>query len=296
MDYLVRISLSLTYLNFHNMKKNLLLAGLGLGLIATLFMSNSGGRAAVGNADNTGSPVSQGTCANCHSGGNFGATVVVNLYSPGTTTPATQYVPDSTYEVEVIINDNGAAGYGFQLACLNADNESVNGFSTPGSDVQITTLANGREIVEQSRRRTDGRATVSWTAPSVGTGDVTFYAVGNAVNGNGGTSGDQVVTTSITLNESPGVSTRQQALLPVSLTLFPNPVASHLFLDIVGSTSGTHQLLIVNTLGQVVERRNVEIAFGMDRIDLDVAHLPRGHYQLVLAQEGRRIAQPFIKQ
>lgn len=275
------------------MKKNLLLLSLALAIGATLLMSNSGGRAAVGNSDNTGSPISSGTCANCHSGGSFEGAVTINVYEAGTTTPVTAYVPGTTYDLEIAFSDNGSADYGFQVACLDSGNEPVNGFANPSSGTRISTISN-RDIFEQSQR-ISGNATAQWTAPAQGTGDVTFYAVGNFVNGNGGTSGDQVVTQTATLTEGFGVSTRQETRLPVSLTLFPNPVQDFLHLDIVGATSGTHQLMVVNTAGQIVENRQVELVFGMDRIDLNVAHLPVGQYQLVLAQGNQRIAQSFVK-
>src|SRR5262249_59953992 len=45
----------------------------------------------------------------------------------------------------------------------------------------------------------EGSWVFTWTAPATSVGRVTFYAAGNAANGNGGTSGDFIYTTSVSI-------------------------------------------------------------------------------------------------
>jgi hypothetical protein len=177
-----------------------LLALAGISIVTTL-SSNSGGRGASGGGTNTGAP-SEGTCADCHSGGSFGSTSSIQVFNQGTTTAVTAYSPGTTYDVKFTVNTTTAAsGYGFQMTALRSANATSAGtWSAPGSNVQLYSSTGGRKYVEQNARSASNVFTMRWTAPASGNGSVVFYGAGNSVNGIG-TGGDQASTTSITLTE-----------------------------------------------------------------------------------------------
>lgn len=192
------------------MKQKTLLTIFGLAFLAFVFSSNSGGRASSAGAGNTGAPGETGTCASCHSGGSFGASLSVQVFNAGTTTPVTNYMPGTTYDLKVTVtNSSGSpAGYAFQMVALkNSTNTSTGTWTNPGSNTKIAT-AGTRSYVEHGVGGTYSASnifTTKWVAPASGTGNVTFYSAGNVVNGNGGTSGDSPTSSvSVTLSEFVG--------------------------------------------------------------------------------------------
>ncbi|WP_320815662.1 choice-of-anchor V domain-containing protein [Flavobacterium sp.] len=163
----------------------------------------SGGPAANGLGDRTGSPVSSSTCTACHSGGSYSPSISLNITDNGGNA-VTDYTPGQEYNLSFqITSANGTpAGYGMQATALLTNNAAAGTFTTPSLNAQIIPVSS-RSYFEHNARSVTPNFTSKWTAPSVGTGAVTFYFVGNAVNGNGGTSGDQPTpATTLTLNET----------------------------------------------------------------------------------------------
>lgn len=179
-----------------------------------LFTSSSNGRATAANSGNTGAPGESQVCGNCHSGGGFGpVNVSIQVFQPGTTTPAPGYIPGQQYDIRVTVqNTNGnPGGYGFQLTCLTTiGNNPLSGYTNLASNVKqklVTTGAfNGRTYVEHNGVLANNQFNFSWTAPSAGTGNVTFYSAGNAVNATGSTGGDNGGSTSLVFPEIQSLS------------------------------------------------------------------------------------------
>jgi hypothetical protein len=170
-----------------------------------VLQSRSGGAAAVLNQDRTGSPLSSGTCAACHSGGVFGTAISITVKNTGGTA-VTSYIPGVTYSVEFNVTSGTGFTYAMQGVALNTANTQAGSFGIPTStNTQVTTL-NGRQYLEHSSPATgSGNFTfiAPWVAPVTGTGSVNFYGIGLTANGNGGTSGDQAsLTTTISLSEA----------------------------------------------------------------------------------------------
>ncbi len=166
-------------------------------------MFGSSGAAASGLGDRTGSPVASGTCANCHAGGSFSPSITLNI-TDNTATPVTSYIAGQEYNLSFTVNTgSGSPGaYGMQATALLANNLAAGTFSTPSSNAQIIPES-GRSYFEHNARSTTPTFTSKWTAPASGNGAVTFYFIGNAVNGTGGTGGDQATAgTSLTLTET----------------------------------------------------------------------------------------------
>ena len=163
-----------------------------------------------GRAGNTGSP-GESTCRGCHttyalnSGG--GSITIQNTSMPGNI-----YIPGQTYTMSVTVAQSGINLFGFGLEALTAsgDNGGTLNITDPASTQIKTALIGGisrRNVVHTSNGGTgNGSKTFnfSWTAPAIGTGNVTFYFSGIASNANTFSSGDWVYQgTSLTVTEQP---------------------------------------------------------------------------------------------
>ena len=205
------------------MKKTLLFVSLFA--FAVLFMSNRSGRTTVTGNPATGAPGESGqTCGSfgCHNSGAFSPAVTLKLMdSDGN--DVTKYKPGETYQVGLNIAASGnPAGYGFQMVSLkDADESGVNTFTNLQGSIQEV-MALERQYIEQSNIIQTNNITVDWTAPDNGTGSVTFYAIGNAVNGAMGSGGDGVAQTNLTISED--IQSSTEDLERNGFILFPNPV------------------------------------------------------------------------
>lgn len=171
-----------------------------------IFASNSNGRATAANAGNTGAP-GENTCGQCHSGGNYNASVNIQLLPLGSTTPTNQFSPGTTYTVKVTVNNaiGSPGGYAFQFTSLtSAENSPIAGYSALASNVKQKTITvqnafNGRTYLEHNGVTLNNVFQFNWTAPVNLNEAVTFYASGNVVNGTGSTGGDATANSSITI-------------------------------------------------------------------------------------------------
>ncbi|MCX7729416.1 MAG: T9SS type A sorting domain-containing protein [Bacteroidia bacterium] len=203
------------------MKKKIFIIGTScaLSIIATSFVI----KYSSGVTDKTGSP-GEGSCGDCHSGG--GGTTMVNVsFNPSM--PSFSYVPNQTYTVTVNVMNNPFNRFGFACEILsNPSLTNVGSMANPGSGVQILTGANGRKVATHTTPKNgsgSAQFTFEWTAPA--SGMVTFYAIGNAVNGNGNTSGDKSSSV-YTLTIGPDLTgIRTNNISGVSdVVIYPNPV------------------------------------------------------------------------
>lgn len=160
--------------------------------------------------DRTGSPVADGTCSSCHNGGDFGTETEIELLtSDNDGTVVEEYMPGVEYLVRInVATDTDPAAYGFQAVILDAGNNSVGTYGAAPDDARFS-MDDGRTYVEHTQRRETSEVLIPWTAPEAGTGTVTVFAAGNAVNGNGGNSGDEVNLAQLELVEAATSSARE---------------------------------------------------------------------------------------
>lgn len=189
----------------HNVLKNqtkwkAVYVGFISAIFTTILLSNASGPAFNGNGGRTGAP-GEGQCSNCHGGGTFTPSVSIQIFENGTSTPATSYVGGNTYDLRVTVSSTtGVPRFGFQLTALKPTNTVAGTFNTPSSNTR-TISTGGRNYIEQNARSTSGIFTAKWVAPAAGSGLITFYASGNCVNANGGTSQDNATSTTASLPE-----------------------------------------------------------------------------------------------
>ena len=223
--------------------KSILLTGLLAGLFIAL-KSDIDGPAHHGHGDITGATTGNlGHCqvGTCHGGNNVGTLVQLQVIDTATMLPITQYTAWHTYMVKITGNATAIAtnlsGYGFQTSAVTNNHKLAGSYTIPGTESHnIHTYACGNTtVVEQSNTLSQDTAGVNkytitfyWTAPTYMSDTVTFYTLLNAVNGDGGKTGDYPNTApKVILTENPAdsafTSVTNVAITAGNFNVYPNP-------------------------------------------------------------------------
>ena len=268
-------------------------------LLATAFLlvNNAAGPGNIQDKDRTGSPLSEGSCSapGCHSGGGFAPDVTIELLKDGAAVDL--YQPGTSYDLKVTITASTGtpSGYGFQAVALDVNNDDSGAWGTPPAGVQSLTLSNNRSYVEHSSTQAgDNFFEVEWTAPQAGTGDVTFYAAGNAVNANNTSTGDAAGISNLVVAEE-GPDGINDGVNLSDFTIFPNPVDDVLNFEITSRNSGDFEIQITDIHGKVVYGQNIELIQGQNKRNINVSNLGNGLYMLHLIQGQDIAVQPVLK-
>ena len=167
----------------------------------------------------SGSPgVGNQTCTSCHGGTAATRTGIIT-----TDIPTDGYVPGTMYTITVTISDPARTTYGFEVRA-EVNLKSV-GTMTNISTAETKILSPGTNNESATHKSTSisapsGTKTwmFNWTAPIAGTGPVIFYGAFNAANGNGGTSGDNIYKSQITVEEFVAPCSIKDAVVAVDET------------------------------------------------------------------------------
>lgn len=270
-------------------------------LAAVVFMGNKNGRASTPpGAGNTGAPgdeaLPNGTaivCNSCHTPGNpnpiSSTTAISVLDSAGNA--VTQYLPGKLYTARVTINTatGNPLRWGFQMIALkDAGNTDLDGFSdmNPNNYKIATVNSTGRSYAEHDNSSTTNVFNVRWTAPVAGTGNVTFYAAGNAVNNNGQNTGDGASFSNLKLTEGSTSSTQNPDAARIGLRVWPNPVETSANLTVVLPLAGDYRLSVHDLSGRMVWENTQALASGENRLDVPAAAWKPGIYFVSLSGGG----------
>jgi len=239
----------------------------------------------------TGAP-GEGTCVQCHGGNdvNSGDGLLV-IDGP------LQFSAGETYTVTVSLQDPGQQRWGFELTCLDQG-----ALATGGGDTQ-TASAGGNAYVKHTSSGThsgtpDGPVTWSfeWTAPAAPEGPVTFYAAGNAANGNGSTSGDFIYSASFVTELETSVDAAPQPQAFALLGNAPNPFnpSTELVFELERPMIVRLDVFALN--GSLVATLvDGALAAGEHRARFDApSALASGVYVARLAGEGLQQARPML--
>lgn len=177
----------------------------GMALIfgALALMSHHNGVAEQQNKDRTGAPGSQQPCTACHSNGSYTVEPSIAVYAfEGAAEPIFDYLPNTEYYVEFVVNASGTpGGYAFQATAVDAVGDNAGTFIACTSNAQLEDVG-GRHIVEQNDLSASNTFGLWWGAPDDFIGEITFYASMLACNGNGANTGDSYAGTSLTINNN----------------------------------------------------------------------------------------------
>jgi len=162
-------------------------------------------------------------------------------------------------------------------------------------------VQNDGELTHTSpKTMVSGKAEFSftWTAPSQ-EGVYYLMATGNAVNRNGGDSGDEwnfMTPIQITVAASTGVHETNQIS---SLSVFPNPVQEYSIFQFEVDQPSEASYSIINMMGQTVFSQKLGyMTSGVHSVNfLGLSSiLSSGHYLISIQASGGRQTIPFIKQ
>ena len=176
------------------MKKNIFILGsiilTAILLYPTTSISNSTG--SVGGK--TGSPMDNSDCTSCHYA-EFPATVSTTHITSNI--PSTGYTPGNTYTITT-----SSWADGFEITCEENTGNTKTGtfFNTNASATQL--VNNGNAITHTAAGISSNTWSFDWEAPSIGTGDITFYgAFIEAGYPGGSNSGDFLTLSTLSISE-----------------------------------------------------------------------------------------------
>ncbi|MCS7035080.1 MAG: T9SS type A sorting domain-containing protein [Saprospiraceae bacterium] len=261
------------------------LSGLLLGVLVWLANANNPptGR--------TGAPFDNGSCNDCHDGGNFSGSVSISGL------PAT-IAPNTTYPLQITLTPLGGNPNrgGYQLVVVDGNNQNAGDLVATNSQSGTEFFA-GREYIEQRAPKlfNGGPAfwTFNWTSPATaGRDTIRFFFIGNFCNGNGSSSGDIAFTGVRVFRFGPDTTISTHHLpAPAVLCLYPNPATD--WVRIGGSDATTTlEVELTNSVGHLI--RTATLAAGEA---LWVGDLAPGAYVVRMREpDGLWQAQRFIRQ
>ncbi|WP_439128875.1 choice-of-anchor V domain-containing protein [Polaribacter sp.] len=256
------------------MKKNYIFKFLLLAIpvSAFLLMSSSGGRS----DGRSGSPGDGGnTCASCHNGGDFNASVDIS-----TNIPVTGYELNTDYTITVNTTSSSST-HGFQLVAENASDTKIGSFSS-GNGSKVS-----GDRITHSSPSSSGDWSFTWKSPTTDLGRVTFYTAVNAANGNGNAfdGADQTVTASTTFS-SLSISEAKR----LDFDLFPNPATENINIQLPSSVEKA-SVALYDYLGRLALSKNI----SNTDTKIDVNNLSKGVYILKVIAGNKIGSQKFIK-
>jgi hypothetical protein len=145
------------------------------------------------------------TCADCHGNLNNGS-------GGATITAPYSCSPGDTIEITVDVHQMGQKKWGFELTCLDGQNEPAGSFivTDPGRTQLDTDGDTGREYMMHTSLGNDSGHmdmclgwTFEWVAPAGARPEYTFYVASVAANNGSGAGGDYVYTAVHTVSETP---------------------------------------------------------------------------------------------
>ncbi len=202
-------------------------------------------------AAKTGSPGDGSTCKDCHSG----SSVTAQTGWITSDIPSSGYVPGSTYTITATATVSNITKFGFEISPQNSSG-TVLGTMMCTNSTETKLISTNKYITHKSAgtTATNGSKTwsFSWTAPTKGSGDVTFYGAFLAANANGDDSGDKVHTSTLTVSEEVTTTIAEMNNTIHNVNVYPNPIHNEfsVFYSLEKSEKISIQLLDIN--GRIV--------------------------------------------
>lgn len=217
-------------------------------------------------------------CSTCHTGNAVDADGgSITLTGP------VSYVPGTPVDLQLNVERQGQSRFGFSITVrdVNGDMvgtwEPVNGEQTAFSEYG----ADPTHVTHNPAMSTaDGHTwALRWIPPAQDAGQVTFYAAGNAANGQG-QFGDFIYTTTLELPAAAGTSTEMDAFaLPFEVaSVYPAPATDRVSFQMTAHTGGTARVHFYDASGRQVHATERPVSRGEQTWSLDLGSLPVGWY------------------
>ena len=257
-----------------------------------------------GKAGYTGSPGEQ-TCSGgggCHSGGSSPSKSVTITSTPSFS--LNKYYPDTVYTVSVTVIASGFSHFGFGAEIIDVSGVNTGTMQLPGSGVKMLNAFNSRRNATHTAPKVStGQATFTfkWIAPPLGSGDAIFYACGNAVNGNGNTTGDLPIPYSYTITEgvapTPTINTVEEINNNVisKVMIFPNPSNGLSTISYNLKETKTMKVALIDIGGKKVKDLASGIQYAGEHSEaLNLQDVPKGVYFVKILANEQKISQKLI--
>jgi len=288
------------------MKKKSLLITLLAGMTYVTLSSSTNGAAADGNGDRTGRLGSSVTCgaAGCHAGGAGTTTCAIEIRKKSAPTGSivTSYDADSVYIVRITGTNptSSLTKYGFQIICVNGVGGTTNVGTwqnlPTGAKSTSNTSTNSLKIIEQSSPQAKNGSgnyeiDLEWKAPT--SGNATFYAIINAVNGTGTVGGDAVSSsTQVTLQKSASVG---NTAFETAVAVYPNPATDVITVDAKNITSGDVKVQVADLRGKIIATQVTTANSGIMSTSIDCSKWAAGMYYVCISKGTETKVVPVVK-
>lgn len=257
-------------------------------LVFMVFTSNRSGRLNESGQAATTAPGEAGRfCGSfgCHFSSNFDTEIKLKVLDENDKL-VNAYVPGQKYKVALNFNHSGnPVGHGFQMVSLkDADESGVNTFEDLPNFTQ-SLMHLDRQYIEHATIMPVDSLVISWIAPETGSGDVTFYAAGNSIDGSNSSANDSSDTVRFHLKED-----NVSSILNTDdniISIYPNPASNVIFIK--ENKSRVESINIYNVNGQLKAQYN-------NTISIDISQLTQGLYVInLIDKEGNIKTNKFLK-
>lgn len=262
----------------------LALGAFGLAFINVDVMSYSagspGGRTGAGSDAN-------GPCAPCHASTSTFDNTIISSNIPGDGWRA-----GMTYQITCTISGSSSDKIGFEMTCDDSGNNKAGTFTSTDNTTQ--TLGANQSITHTSAGTTASSGNITWTydwtAPSVGTGCVTFFGAFNETNNNSASSGDNILADTMVVCESvfSGIADVSQN---TNLEVFPNPAVDFIKVKTLNGNSIKNWEIISMAGKKVLQGGNLPMSS-----QINVTALETGIYFLRVTDDTQTNIHKFLKQ
>jgi hypothetical protein len=236
----------------------------------------------------SGSPGDNNNCTSCHSG------TAVSLNGLITSDiPVSGYLPGNTYTITATITTTGVVKFGFEISAQNTAG-SKRGTLVITNSTQTQLVGSGKYITHKLAG-TGGSSgsktwTFNWTAPILGSGDVTFYGAFNSTNNDGTNNGDHITLSEMLVHENTLTTSFHEPLADAAIAVFPNPASSFINITPV-SGSFINLVSIFDLTGKKVLDETIT---NNDVISLDIQSLKAGVYILMMNADGKVLTRKIV--
>lgn len=303
-------------------KKYLLISFFLVAILIVATTNNANSKLTAPPAGNAGDPISGiqwqpiesgATCAHsgCHAGpaqtpASGDLTLNIGTGSPPSTPLDANfcYTAGQQYNIAFLINKFATSNpyYGFQIVSLDASNAKAGTMAVANAAttfISTSTATGSRQFMGHHNASSTHSWSFKWTAPSTGTGQVTFYYAYNIANASvvpPTAAQGTIYHGSVTINECTSgiedISTKISAL-----NIFPNPISNEFSLSFDLKEAETVSTQLYSLDGkQVNEMLNEKVSEGNFVRSCNTNDLPAGVYLMKLTVGGTSITKKIVKQ
>lgn len=208
-------------------------------------------------------------CTNCHGGSD----AVQQAGWISSDIPETGYVSGTTYSITATATGAGISKFGFQVSAQNSSGTFLGTLVNTGTE---TKLISGTNYITHTSSGLSGDGskvwTFNWTAPGSGSGEVVFYGAFNLADGNGGSSGDAIRLSTLTVNEDASTGFDPDEIAG-QFSVYPNPARDELHVTTADGLAGSGYT--------VYDQAGKQVMMGLlnEKITmLSISHLKAGIY------------------